>query len=202
MGLTGRAYMLEPVDFHREFTELFAALSTPEGFVQLRARATRLWHSDDPVMRGYIELLHTATPEDWEAGLDEGHVVDWYRILMAGYLIPTPAFHWPDLIKRRLPDLGWSPAEARRLAWGRELQLLAEAHGTPELASRLALHFTLGHKGWLSQDDVETALARLRALDRARFRRNQDLIPVVENAYEVLEAAVTKPDHVLLLVSE
>ncbi len=40
---------------------------------------------------------------------------DWYRLLMAGYLTPTRAFRLPDVMKRRLPELGWSPAEARRL---------------------------------------------------------------------------------------
>ena len=112
------------------------------------------------------------------------------------------AFRSPDLLKRRLPDLGWAPAEARRLALGRELQILAEVHGDPDIVARLSLHFTLGNKGWLSQDDIAQALARLRSTDRDVFRAHQDAVPIVENAYEVLEAAATKPDHVLLMITD
>lgn len=202
VAIISRAWMLDPVEFHREFEELFGALSTPEGFVGLRTRATRLWRSTDPIVHTYMELLRTATPDDWEAGFEEAHVVDWYRVLMAPHLTPTRAFRSPDLLKRRLPDLGWPPSEARRLAWGRELQLLAETSGSPELMARLSIHFTLGHKGWLGQDDIDTALTRLRSLDRSVFRDHQDLVPLVEHAYEVLEAAATKPDLVLLMVSD
>ena len=34
------------------------------------------------------------------------------------------------------------------------------------------------------------------------FRRRQDLVVVVEQAYEVLEAAATKPDLVLLMLAD
>jgi len=194
--------MLDPVGFHLEFEELFSGLSTPEGFVRLRSRAARIWRSVDPITQTYIELLRTGTADEWEESFEPDHVVDWYRVLMAPYLTPTRAFRSPDLLKRRLPDLGWSPAEGRRLALGRELQLLAEVHGDPDIVARLSLHFTLGNKGWLGQDDIEQALARLRTIDRERFRDHQDLVPVVENAYEVLEAAATKPDHILLMISD
>jgi hypothetical protein len=202
VSLISRAWMLDPVEFHREFAELYGARSSPEGFVRLRARAARIWRSADPIVQGYVELLRTATPDEWDAGFEETHVVDWYRVLMAPYLTPTRAFRSPDLLKRRLPDLGWSPSEARRLALGRELQLLAEAYAPPEIAGPLGLQLTLGNKGWLSQDDVAGALERMRRLDRHVFRDHQDLVPVVEHAYEVLEAAATKPDQVLVMISD
>ncbi len=194
--------MLDPLAFHREFEELFSGISTPDGFARLRARAARIWRSADPVTQTYIELLRTASADEWEEGFEPEHVVDWYRVLMAPYLLPTRAFRSPDLLKRRLPDLGWAPAEARRLALGRELQILAEVHGDPDIVSRLSLHFTLGNKGWLSQDDIAQAITRLRTTDRSVFRDHQDIVPVVENAYEVLEAAATKPDHVLLMITD
>jgi hypothetical protein len=41
----------------------------------------------------------------------------------------------------------------------------------------------------------------MRRLDRSVFRDHQDLVPMVENAFVVFEAAATKPDHVLLTVT-
>lgn len=202
MTLQSRAWMLEPVEFHREFVELYGARSSPDGHVRLRAQATRVHRSGDPIVQGYVEMLRGASPDEWQAGFVDAHVVDWYRVLMAPYLTPTRAFLTPDLLKRRFPDLGWSPSEARRLALGRELQLLAETYAPDEGGRRLSLHFNLGNKGWLSQDDVEAALARMRRLPRSAFRRHQDLVGVVEHTYEVLEAAATKPDHVLLMIHD
>lgn len=194
--------MLDPVEFHREFEKLSGSLADPTGIDRVRERATAVWQSTDPAVHTYMDLLATATPDDWESGLDDSHVVEWYRVLMAPFLIPIPAFRSPDLLRRRLPELGWTPSEARKLARGRELQRLLEEFASPETLAHLAIPFGHGNKGWLSQDDLETALATMRSLDRAQFRRRQDLVPVIENAYEVLEAAVTKPDHVLLMVAD
>lgn len=193
--------MLDVESFHQEFEALFSGLAAPDGYLRLRSRAVALWESNDPIIRSYVEVLRTGTPEEWEAAFDEGQVIEWYRVLMAPYLVPTRAFHAPEQLKRRLPELGLAPSEARRLALGRELELLAEAHASPAVSSRLSLHFTVGAKGWLSQDDIEAALARLRTLDRDAFRGRPDLVPMVENAYEVLEAAAAKTDHVLLIIS-
>lgn len=194
--------MLDAEAFHRDFDPRFAELDHPDGYALLRDEAVAIWRSQDPIIVSYLGLLRIATPDEWEMTFDEQHVIDWYRVLLAPYLIPTRAFRSPDLLKRRLPDLGWSPSEARRLAQGRELQLLADTYASREVADRLAVHFTLGNKGWLSQDDVHTAIERFRNLERGVFRGNAELVPVAENAYEVLEAAATKPDHVLLMVSD
>jgi hypothetical protein len=201
MTLYSRAWMLDAVGFHREIDSVFDRTSEPLGDVRLRERATRTWYSSDPIEQAYLEVVPTGSPEDWEAALDDSHLVDWYRVLMARHLVPTRAYHAPEVLKARLPDLGLSPSEARRIALGRELQLLAEAHAAPDVSARLSLHLTMGTKGWLDHDDVTAAIARLRRLDRSAFRGQADLVPVVENAYEVLEAAATKPDHVLLLVA-
>lgn len=197
-----RAWMLDPIEFHHEFDSLSDSMTTQDGIDRLREKATALWRCDDPLVHAYVDLLRTATPDEWEAGFDENHLVDWYRILMAPFLIPIRAFHSPDHLRRRLPDLGWTPSEARRLARGRELQLLLDRFGSQELVPRLSIHLGLGNKGWLSQDDLEAALVTMRSLDRSVFKDNQELVPLIENAYEVLEAGVTKPDHILLMVSD
>jgi hypothetical protein len=202
MPLMSRAWMLDAEAFHREFDELFDERDTPEGVAEIRARAAHVWRSHDPIVAGYLSLLRVGSPDDWEAGYETTHLIDWYRVIMAGFLIPTRAFHSPDLLKRRLPDLGWSPSESRRLAHGRELQLLADAFAAPDVAADLAQHFTLGNKGWLSQDDISGTIDRFRAIGRAAFRGRPELVPLIENAYEVLEAAATKPDHVLLLLAD
>lgn len=192
---------MDPVLFHRAFERHLTALDTPEGIAGLRDEAVRLWNSTDPAVHSYIEMLTTATPDEWDSGFEGRNLIDWYRISMAPYLIPTRAFHAPEVLRRRLPDLGWKPAEARRLARGRELQLLLDNHVPRRLADPLLVHFTVSDKGWLDGDDLQAALIRFRSLDRGVFRSNQDLIPLVENAYEVIEAALAKPDHVLLSVS-
>lgn len=201
MTLYSRAWLLDPVAFHREIDALVDPTSVAAGDVRLRHQAARTWRSADPIERTYLEVVPTATPEDWEASLDDSHLVEWYRVLMARHLTPTRAYHSPEVLKARLPELGLSPSEARRIALGRELQLLARTYASAAVAARLSLQLTMGTKGWLDHDDVVAAMARLRALDRGAFRGRADLVPVVENAYEVLEAATTKPDHVLLLVA-
>lgn len=201
--ILSRAWMLDPIELHRELDRLLGGPSSrQDGLLRLRDRAVEIWHSKDPIVHGYVGSLRVAGPDEWEASFEENQVVEWYRVLMAPHLTPSRAFRAPSLLKRRLPDLGWPPSEARRLALGRELQLLAAAHAGPAALEALVPHLGPGHKGWLSQDDVEAALARFRALDRERFRGRQDLVPLAENAFEVLEAAATKPDHVLVMVCD
>ena len=186
--------MLDAVGFHRDFDELMQRSTPADGYASVGEVATEVWLGNDPVTRTYLDVLRLPP-------LDESHLADWYRVLMAGHITPTRAFRVPDLLRRRLPDLGWSAVEARRLAHGRELQLLADAHLTAA-ADVLASHLTLADKGWLSQDDITAALDRMRGLDPDLFRRHRDLVEMIEQAYEVLEAAATKPDLVLLLVAD
>jgi hypothetical protein len=195
MTLVSRAWMLDAVAFHREFDELVHDASPVDGHASVGEVATRVWLGNDPIARTYLDVLRLPP-------IDESHLADWYRVLMAGYITPTRAFRPPDLLRRRLPDLGWSAVEARRLAHGRELQLLADAYASDLTANVLASHLTLGDKGWLSQDDVAVALERMRGLDPRLFRRHPDLVEVIEQAYEVLEAAATKPDLVLLMLAD
>jgi hypothetical protein len=204
-----RAWMLDTDAVHSELADLLDAPPSSEGLGRLAERAAEIWASRDPIVLSYLELL-PADPAVERGALwsenppppdDEHRLVEWYRVLMAPYLIPSRAFHAPELLRRRLPDLGWTPSEARRLAFGRELHLLAENHAPDAVGARLRPHFSLGTKGWLGHDDVESALVRFRGLDRHAFRGRPDLVPLVENAYEVLEAAATKPDHVLLLLA-
>jgi hypothetical protein len=194
--------MLDAREFHDEFDELLADASSANEYGVFRDRAAAVWRTTDPIARTYLEVLRTAAPDDWRPGADAAPLIDWYRVLMASYITPTRAFRSPDVLKRRLPDLGWSPAEARRLAHGRELQLMADAFAATATIGSLAPHFTLADKGWLTQADVEGTLQRMRSLDRRLFHRHHDLVPVLEQVYEVLEAAATKPDLVLLLLAD
>jgi hypothetical protein len=41
----------------------------------------------------------------------------------------------------------------------------------------------------------------MRSLDRRSFRDCQDLVPVIEDAFEVFEAATRKPDHIFLTLA-
>jgi hypothetical protein len=194
----GRAWMLDPIEFHHDFEAL---LGSDDGLVAVRDRATEIWHSTDPALRVYVEQL-SVDPENWRCECEDTHLVEWYRVLMAPYLIATPALRCPDSVRRGLPQLGWHMSEARRLARGRELVTLAERHLPLEIVERLRLRFGWGTKGWLDHDDITSALERMRRLDRSVFRDHQDLVPMVENAFHVFEAAAAKPDHVLLTVSD
>lgn len=199
MTMMSRAWMLDPVEFHLH-VELLRR--SGDGDLALRDRALVVWASADPVVRSYLELVTLSDPEEWRLAPDADHLVEWYRVLMAPYLIPTRAFRSPDVLRRRLPDLGWPPSEARRLARGRELIHMAEQYGSVGLAAALSPILRMGNKGWLHHDDLVAALDRLRSLDREAFRHHQELVPVVENAFEVLEAAATKPDHLLLTITD
>lgn len=193
-----RAWMLDPIEFHHDFESMLCA---EDGLVSVRDRASELWHSTDPALRSYLELL-PVDAENWRFECEDAHLVEWYRVLMAPYLIATPALHCPDSARRGLPQLGWHMAEARRLSRGRELVTLAERHLDDEVLERLRLHFGWGTKGWLDHDDLTSALERMRRLDRGAFRDHQDLVPMVENAFHVFEAAAAKPDHILLTVTD
>jgi len=194
---TSRAWMLEPIEYHRDFEAL---LATPDGLVEIRDRAMALWNSGDPVVRSYVERLEV-DPDGWRCECEDTHLVEWYRVLMAPYLIPMPALPAPDLVRHGLPLLGWHVAEARRLARGREVVTLAERHLDDDALERLRLRFGWNHKGWLDHDDLLDTLHRLCRLERTDFRDLRGLVPVVDSVFQVFEQAATKPDHVLLVLS-
>lgn len=195
------AWLLDVDAFHREVDELFALLGSADGPAPLRERATELWESDDPVVRDFVSRLETDTPDDWAVTFDQRHLGQWYRILMAGHLEPTRALRAPQVVRTRLPALGFSPAYARRLAHGREIVELAESHGSPTVGAAIGLVLGPGHKGWLSHDDVTFALERLRAVDRRAFRNLQDLVPVCEDLWATLSAAAEHREAVLVLLA-
>ncbi|MCX7620079.1 MAG: hypothetical protein N2037_04440 [Acidimicrobiales bacterium] len=195
-----KAWALDAVAMHDEFDELLAGLIDECGLVRLRQRAADLWRLDDPDVASYVSHLRTHTPEEWEAGFEERHVGEWYRILMADYLRPVTGFADPTQLKDGLPALGWTASEARRLAWGRELVELARTYALEETATALSIVLPVGNKGWLAIEDVRCYLDRFRAMNRRVFRRYQHLVPVVEDAYAVLERFASFPaDHVVLL---
>jgi hypothetical protein len=194
----GRAWMLDTIAFHHEFESF---LASSDGLVGLRDRAIGVWDSQEGTLRDYLELLTVNGPDDWAIGCDDDNLVDWYRVLMATHLTPTRALRAPATLRRGLPALGWHATEARRLSRGRELLTLAERHLSTEAIERLLPRFGWGHKGWLDQEDIELALSKMRSLDRRSFRDCQDLVPVIEDAFEVFESATRKPDHVLLTLA-
>ena len=195
----GRAWLLDPVALHAEWDELFFGLVDDGGLVPFRARVTELWENGDPNIQDYLGGLRVHTPDDWEHGFEERHLADWYRVLISAYIVPIRGFMSPPALKDDLPDLGWVPSEARRLTWGRELAELALEFASEEAGTALELVMRVGNKGWLGQDDVDDYLYRFRTMDRHLFREAPDLIPLVEDAYEVLTIAASAPDHVLLL---
>jgi hypothetical protein len=202
MSLVSRAWMLDAREFHHELRELLADARAVSDLRPMRDHAARLLGASDPIVRSYLEALRITPPDDW-GPVDQGAPVgDWYRLLMAEYLTPTRPFRAPDVIKRRFPELGWSPAEARRLGNGRQLQSMVDTLGATTNLAAVVPDLSLPERGWLTQDDIVGTLDRLRSLDRGSFRHRQDLVAVVEQTYEVLEAAATKPDLVLLLLAD
>ena len=199
MSVSSRSWMLEPVAFHRDFGD---RLLGPDGLLAVRDRAVQIWDSPDPVIRTYLESLSVTTADDWYSSLEDDLLVDWYRVLMAPWLTPTRSLRTPDAVRRELPRLGWHATESRRLSRGRELLTLAERHLDERALDKVLHRFGWGHKGWLDNDDVLSALDRLRGLERRQFRENPDLVGLVENVFEVFEAAATKPDHVLLIIAD
>lgn len=197
MPVSSRSWMLDPVAFHRDFEE---RLLGPDGLVAIRDRAAQIWDGADPVVRTYLQALPITGVGDWYTSVEDDLLVDWYRVLMAPWLTPTRSLRMPDAVRRGLPRLGWHTTESRRLSRGRELLTLAERHLADTALEKVLHRFGWGHKGWLDHDDVIGALDRLRSLERRQFRDNPDLVGLVENVFEVFEAAATKPDHVMLII--
>lgn len=194
------AWVLDAASMHEEFDELFAGLVDDHGLIQFRHRAAELWRRDEPEVANYVSGLRTHTPEEWEAGFEERHLAEWYRILMADYLWPVAGFADPTRLKDGLPALGWTASDARRLSWGRELAELARTFALEETAAALSIVLPVGNKGWLGVDDVHWYLDRFRSMDRRVFRRAQHLIPLVEDAFSVLERCADLPGgHVIVL---
>lgn len=191
------AWLLDAKSFHDEFDELFAGLGELDGLERIWGRALRVCADPDPEVRRYLATVEACPPEQWAARFEDSHLAEWYRILMAPHLRPTAGLQSPRAVKDRLPDLGFDRADARRLAFGRELCTLAETYADPDCAAALAPVLPLGNKGWLSQTDVAGYLEQLRGLDRDVFRRHQNLVPLVEEIYGMLGAAVS--DRVLVL---
>lgn len=196
---SSQSWMLDAISFHHDFEHRLLGV---DGLVALRDRAVQLWDGVDPIVHSYLTSLVLSSPEDWYQACEDTYLVDWYRVLMAPWLTPTRSITAPDSLRRGLPLLGWHATESRRLARGRELLTLAERHLGPTALDRLLLRFGWGHKGWLDHDDVVGALDRMRRLNRRQFRDHPELVGIVENAFEVFESAATKPDHVLLILSD
>jgi len=195
----GRAWLLDAVALHEEWEDLFYGLVDDNGLVPFRARVAELWECGDPVAQDYLGGLRVHTPDEWNDGFEERHLAEWYRVLISAYISPIRGFASPAALKDDLPDLGWVPADARRLTWGRELSELAAEYTSEEAAAALELVMRVGNKGWLSQDDISDYLYRFQMMDRELFREAQDLIPLVEDAFGVLNIASSAPERVLLL---
>jgi hypothetical protein len=195
-----RAWLLDADAFHDQIEPLYADLDTAEGLARLRWLATQVWRAPDEAAHGYLDLLEVGTADEWEAGHDRSRLGQWYRVLMAPHLRPLPSVTDPRALRDGLVHLGWTPAEARRLAFGRELTSLVEAFGSDWLAEELGPMLTLGSRGWLDDDDVASAIARLHGLDPAAFRGAPHLVPLVEQLHDELLAAAEGTDGVLLLV--
>ena len=197
-----RAWVLDAVAFHAEFDELYRGIETSEGLTRMRWLATQTWRSTDDGTHHYIDMLRTDSADDWEVAFEEAHLADWYRVLMASHLEALPAVTTPRALKDRLPLVGWTATEARRSCYGRELQSLVEQYGSVPVIAQIAPLLTTGSRGWLSQDDVAAAVARLRSLDPGLFRDLQELVPLVEELFALLEAATAHPDRVVLLICD
>ena len=195
----GRAWLLDPHALHAEWDDLFFGLVDDDGLIPFRARVSEIWECGDPTVQDYLSGLRVHTPDEWNDGFEERHLAEWYRVLVAMYVSPIRGFVSPAALKDDLPDLGWVPAEARRLTWGRELAELAAEFGSEEAAAALELVMRVGNKGWLGQDDIAEYLYRFQTMDRRLFREAQDLIPLIEDAFEVLSIASSAPERVLLL---
>jgi hypothetical protein len=199
---SSKAWLLDPVAFHASFDELYAGVDRSEGVARMRWLATQIWRSTDPGTHEYVDRLHTGSADEWEAAYHDTHVVDWYRVLMADHLVPAPGVSDPRALRRGLPELGWTPAEARRAVYGRELIGLAETYAAPGVAGDLGPQLMVDSRGWLAADDVEHAIARLQGIDPARFRHAQPLVPLVEELYATLAVARQRPDRVLLVLAD
>jgi hypothetical protein len=194
----GAAWLLDATSFHDEFCELFAGLREHDGLERIWGRALSVCSDPDPGVRRYLATVEVRPPQQWAARFGDTHLAEWYRILMAPHVRSTPGLQSPGAVKDRLPDLGWARADARRLAFGRDLCALAEEYADRDCATVLSRVLPLGNKGWLSQGDIRGFLDDLRALDPDRFRDHQNLVPLVGEIDHVLAAAAVT-DRVLLL---
>ncbi len=199
---SSRAWLLDPVGFHASFDELYAGVERAEGLARMRWLATQVWRSTDPATHRYVDRLRTGSADDWEVAYHDSHLVDWYRVLMADHLVPAPGVSDPRTLRRGLPELGWTPAEARRAVYGRELTGLVDAYASSEVAGDIGPQLMVDSRGWLGPEDVEHAIDRLRAIDPARFRDAQPLVPLVEELYAALAVALDRPDRVLLVLAD
>jgi hypothetical protein len=195
----GAAWLLDAKSFHDEFDELFAGLGDRGGLERFWGRALGVCSDDDPDVRRYLATVEVRPPQQWAARFEDTHLAEWYRILMAPHLRPTAGLQSPGAVKDRLPDLGWARRDCRRLAFGRELCALAQEYADPDCAEVLCTVLPVGVKGWLSQDDITAFLDALQGLDRDYFRDRQNLVPLVEDVYQVLGAAAAVSGRVLLL---
>ena len=202
MPATSRAWVLDAAAFHDEFDELYSGIDTSEGLTRMRWLATQTWRSTDDITHHYVDMLRTYSADDWEVAYDEAHLVDWYRVLMASHLRELPAVSSPRALKDRLPLVGWTPTEARRFVFGRELQSLVETFGSVpgDRPDRAAAHH--GQSGLAQPGRRGGALARLRGIDPRRFRDAQELVPLVEELYALLDAARGHADDVVLLICD
>ncbi len=197
-----RSWLLDADGFHDEFELLYRDVDTAEGLARLRWMATQIWRSTDDVTQSYVDLLRTGSADDWEADYDDAQLGDWYRVLMAGHIAPAPSLSNPRALRDGLARLGWSPTEARRLAYGHELTSLVAGYGSDAVVSEIAPLLMLGSRGWLDDSDVERGLERLHSLDGRAFRDAQPLVPLVEELHAMLSTAHDEPDCVLLLLAD
>jgi hypothetical protein len=195
-----RAWLLDADTFHDEFEILYRDSDTAEGMARMRWMATQLWRSSDEETHRYVDLLPTSSADEWEAEYDPSHLGEWYRVLMAAHLDAAPSLSDPRAVRDGLTALGWTPTEARRLAYGRELTSLVASYASDVVVADIAPQLMLGSRGWLDDEDVELGLSRLHALDPAVFRHHQALVPLVEELHAMLSAAREAPDRILLLL--
>jgi hypothetical protein len=201
MSITlSQAWLLDADSFHDEFEVLYREADTSEGIARLRWMATQLWRSNNEATHRYVDLLHTGTADEWEAEYDPSHLGQWYRILMAGHIERAPSLSNPRALRDGLTELGWTPTEARRLSYGRELTSLVAGYGSDAVVADIAPQLMLGSRGWLDEEDVELGISRLHSLDREVFRHAQPVVPLVEELHATLMAARAAPDRVLLLL--
>jgi hypothetical protein len=199
---SSRAWLLDADAFHTEFEDLYTDVDRSEGVTRMRWLATQVWRSADPTVHGYVDRLHTGSADEWESAYHEAHAVDWYRVLMGAHLEAVPSVSDPRTLRKGLALLGWTPSESRRAVYGRELDSLVGQYGSDRLVSDLAPHLMVDSRGWLDQDDLDHAVARLQGLDPAGFRQHQHLVPLVEELYGCLAAARRRPERVLLVLAD
>jgi hypothetical protein len=195
------AWLLDAPSFHVDFDARFAELSSTGSTAAMRRRAADLWDSEDPAIRAYVARLETDLPEEWEAEFRQDHLAQWYRMLCAPHLERRSLAVNPGEVCAGLSRLGFSKAEARRIARGRQLATLARAYGSDALGEAMGLVIDPGARGWLAQDDLVWALDRLGSLPRSAFRMNQDLVPVCDQLWQTLRSWLDDHGRPVLVLS-